>query len=125
MTARAPPTTTPQTPEKEQTNHNMSTVLVNDVKVSSTDEDIPPTVGQTSLTAKRKLSPTPTNAQQSPAKKPKPHTPQKEQQPTPTYRGSDTPWAKGPANLLSLVLSCVFVRCGYSLSPDVQGHPRT
>jgi len=85
-TLPAPPTTTPQTPEKEQTNHNMSTVLVNDVKVSSTDEDIPPTV---TMSAKRKLSPTPTNAQQSPAKKPKPHTPQKEQQPTPNQQVSD------------------------------------
>lgn len=80
---------TPQTSQTDTNKQETSNVLVSDVKVSSTDEDIPPTVSQTSLTAKRKLSPTPTDAQQSPAKKPKPPTPQKEQQPTSNEQVSD------------------------------------
>lgn len=84
---------TPQTSQTQQTNEQTSMLPPNgnlsDVKVSSTHEEIPSTVGQTSLTAKRKLSPTPTDAQQSPAKKPKPPTPQKEEQPTPNEQVSD------------------------------------
>ena len=88
-TPPAPPQPTPQISQTDTNKQETSNVLVSDVKVSSTDEDIPPTVSQTSLTAKRKLSPTPTDAQQSPAKKPKPPTPQKEQQPTSNEQVSD------------------------------------
>ena len=85
-TLPAPPQPTPQTLTTQPTNEETSTILVSDVKVSSTDEDIPPTV---TMSAKRKLSPTPELTQQSPAKKPKPPTPQKEQQPTPNEQVSD------------------------------------
>ena len=66
-TPPAPTQPTPQTPQKEQTNDNTSTVLVSDVKVSSTHEELPSTV---TMSAKRKLSPTPIDAQSPVAKKP-------------------------------------------------------
>lgn len=77
---------TPQTHQTDTSKEETSNVLVSDVKVSSTHEELPPTV---TMSAKRKLSPTPTDAQQSPPKKPKPPTPQKEQQPTPNEQVSD------------------------------------
>lgn len=88
-TPPAPPQPTPQTSQTDTNKQETSNVLVSDVKVSSTDEDIPPTVSQTSLTAKRKLSPTPAPVEQPPEKKTKPSTPQKEQQPTPNTQVSD------------------------------------
>lgn len=85
-TPPAPPQPTPQTHEKQQTNDDTSTILVSDVKVSTTDQELPSTV---TMSAKRKLSPTPELTQQPPEKKTKPSTPHKEQQPTPNQQVSD------------------------------------
>lgn len=85
-TPPAPPQPAPQTHENDTAKEETSTVLVSDVKVSSTQEELPPTV---TMSAKRKLSPTPELAQQPPEKKTKPSTPNKEQQPTPNEQVSD------------------------------------
>ena len=88
-TPPTPPQTTPQTLTTQPTNTETSNVLVSDVNVSSTNQQLPPTVSQTSLTAKRKLSPTPELTQQPPEKKTKPSTPQKEEQPISNEQVSD------------------------------------
>ena len=75
-----------QTHNTDTSKEETSTVLVSDINVSSTNEQLPPTV---TMSAKRKLSPTPAPVEQSPAKKPKPTTPQKEQQPTSNENVSD------------------------------------
>lgn len=67
---------TPQIPNTDTSKEETSNVLVSDVNVSTTDQQLPPTLN---MSAKRKLSPTPAPVEQSPAKKPKPTTPQKEQ----------------------------------------------
>ena len=76
-----PPLSTPQTNKTTESNTNTPDINITDTKVSSTNEQLPPTVV---MSAKRKLSPTPAPIEQPPEKKPKSSTPQKEQQPTPT-----------------------------------------
>lgn len=81
-----PPLSTPQTNKTTESNTNTPDINITDTKVSSTNEQLPPTVV---MSAKRKLSPTPAPLEQPPEKKTKSSTPQKEQQPTSNEHMSD------------------------------------
>ena len=75
-----PTLSVPQTSNTETSTPKTQDTNISDTKVSNTVEQLPQAVGQTSLTAKRKLSPTPEHTQQPPDKKTKTDTPQKEEQ---------------------------------------------
>ena len=79
-TRPTPALSTPQTNKTTESNTNTSDTKTQDIKVSSTNEQLPPTV---TMSAKRKLSTTPAPVEKPPEKKTKPSTPQKEEQPTP------------------------------------------
>ena len=93
------PTTTLSTPQTHKTNTSnteTSDIKISDVKVSSNDEEIPQAV---TMSAKRKLSPTPEHVEQPPDKKPKPDTPQNEQQTIPNEHVSDVKVSTNTNNL--------------------------
>lgn len=85
-TRPTPALSTPQTNKTTESNTNTSDTKTQDIKVSNTNQQLPPTV---TMSAKRKLSPTPAPVEQPPEKKTKPSTPQKQEQPTPNEKVSD------------------------------------
>ena len=91
-----PPSSTPQTNKTTKSNTETSDIKISDVKVSSNDEEIPQAV---TMSAKRKLSPTPEHVEQPPDKKPKPDTPHKEQQTVPNEQVSDIKVSTNTNNL--------------------------
>tara|TARA_A100001015_G_scaffold262868_1_gene309392 strand:+ start:545 stop:1357 length:813 start_codon:yes stop_codon:yes gene_type:complete len=84
-TRPTPPSSTPQTSKTTIPDTNTSNITVSDTKVSTNNQELTPNVV---MSAKRKLSPTPSHAQPPTPKKTKPSTPQKEQQPTPNEQVS-------------------------------------
>lgn len=80
---------TPQTDNTSTSNTNTSDINITDVKVSSTNEQAEQLPSTVTMSAKRKLSPTPAPTEQPPEKKTKPSTPQKQEQPTTNEPVSD------------------------------------
>ena len=81
-----PALSTPQIPNTDNTKKDMPNTQTSDTKVSTTVEQLPQAV---TMSAKRKLSPTPEDAQQPEEKKQKLPTPQKQEQTTPDEKVSD------------------------------------
>ena len=77
---------TPQIPKTDKSNEKTPNTQTSDTKVSTPVEQLPP---QVTMSAKRKLSPTPEDAQHPQEKKQKLPTPQKQQQTTPNENVSD------------------------------------
>ena len=81
-----PTLSAPQIPNTDNTKKDMSNTQTSDTKVSTPVESLPP---QVTMSAKRKLSPTPADDQHPEEKKQKLPTPQKQQQTTPDQNVSD------------------------------------
>ena len=77
---------TPQTTNTDHTKKDMPNTQTSDTNVSTPPEPVPQAV---TMSAKRKLSPTPEDAQQPEEKKQKLPTPQKQEQTTPDEKVSD------------------------------------
>ena len=85
-TQPTPPLSTPQIPNTNNTKQDISNTQTEDTNVSTPLEQLPP---QVTMSAKRKLSPTPADDQHHMEKKQKLPTPQKQQQTTTDENVSD------------------------------------
>jgi len=91
-----PALSTPQIPNTDNTKQDMPNTQTDDTKVSTTVEPLPQAV---TMSAKRKLSPTPEDAQQPEEKKQKLPTPQKQEQQESNEKVSDVKvLANSPVN---------------------------
>ena len=81
-----PALSTPQIPKTDKSNENTPNTQTSHTKVSTPVEELPQVV---TMSAKRKLSPTPADEQHPEQKKQKLPTPQKQQQTTPNQNVSD------------------------------------